>query len=95
MEYISIIDNRMEKLKIACDNGENNFYHIYQITIEKIRIFYHSMNGLPKINTSKIYKVYKNDEYRKSYYSGEFVSDEFKNMYFALIEDISNDKKNY
>lgn len=93
MEYISIIDNRMEKLRIACVEDENNFYHLYQITIEKIRRFYHSMNGLPKINTSKIYKVYKNDEYRKSYYPGEFVSDEFKNLYFALIEDTSQDKK--
>lgn len=93
MEYISIIDNRMEKLRIACENDESNFYHLYQITIEKIRRFYHSINGLPKINTSKIYKIYKNDEYRKSYYPGEFVSEEFKKMYFNLIEDINSDKK--
>lgn len=93
MEYIAIIDNRIEKLRIACENDEPNFYHLYQITIEKIRRFYHSINGLPKINTSKIYKIYKNDEYRKSYYPGEFVSDEFKNKYFALIENITDDKK--
>ena len=93
MEYISIIDNRMDKLRIACDNDEPYFYHLYQITIEKIRRFYHAINGLPKINTSKIYKVYKNDEYRKTYYLGEFVSNDFKNMYFNLIEDTSQDKK--
>ena len=92
-EYISIIDNRMDKLRIACDNDEAYFYHLYQITIEKIRRFYHAINGLPKINTSKIYKVYKNDEYRKTYYPGKFVSEDFKNMYFNLIEDISMNKK--
>lgn len=93
MEYISIIDNRMDKLRIACNDDTHNFQHLYQITIEKIGRFYHGINGLPKINTSKIYKVYKNDEYRKSYYFGDFVSDEFKNMYFDLIEDIGSDKK--
>ena len=93
MEYISIINNRMEKLKIAYENDEENFYHLYQITIEKIRRFYHSINGFPKINTTKIYKVYKNDEYRKSYYNGKFVSEEFKKMYFDLVEDTTTDKK--
>ena len=92
MEYISIIDNRIEKLRIACKNDDGNFYNLYHLTIEKIRRFHHAINGYPTINTSKIYKVYKNDEYRKTYYSGEFVSEEFKNMYFSLIEDRDNDK---
>lgn len=92
MEYISIINNRIEKLKIACKNDDGNFYNLYHLTIEKIRRLYHSMHGFPTINTSKIYKVYKNDEYRKTYYPGEFVSDEFKNMYFNLIEDRDSDK---
>lgn len=93
IEYITIINNRMEKLRIVCNNNEPNFYNLYQLTIEKIRRFYHAINGFPKINTSKVYKIYKNDEYRKSYYSGEFVSEEFKNMYFNLIEDRTLDKQ--
>lgn len=93
MEYIAIINNRMQKLKILCESDAENFYHLYHITIEKIRRFYHSINGFPKINTSKIYKVYKNDDYRKSYYDGEFVSDEFKKMYFDLITTNLLDKK--
>ena len=92
MELIAIINNRIEKLKIACDNDDGNFYNLYHLTIEKIRRLYHSIKGYPKINTSKIYKIYKNDEYRKTYYNGEFVSDEFKNMYFDLIEDRDRDK---
>lgn len=86
LEYISIIDNRMNKLKILSEENGENFYHLYHITIEKIRRFYHSINGFPKINTSKIYRVYKNDDYRKSYYEGEFVSEKFKAMYYRLIK---------
>ena len=92
MEYISIINNRIEKLKIACNNDDGNFYNLFHLTIEKIRRLHHAINGYPTINTSKIYKIYKNDEYRKTYYSGEFVSEEFKNMYFNLIEDRNSDK---
>lgn len=92
VELIAIINNRMEKLKIACDNDEGNFYNLYHLTIEKIRRLHHSINGLPLINTSKVYKVYKNDEYRKTYYSGKFVSNVFKKMYFKLIEDRSDNK---
>lgn len=93
MEYIAIINNRMEKLRLLYMNEDPSFYSLYYITIEKIRRFYHSINGFPKINTSKIYKVYKNDDYRKTYFPGDFVSDGFKNMYFNLIETTSRDKK--
>lgn len=93
MEYVAIIDNRMEKLRILMEEDAESFYHIYQITIEKIRRFYHGLNGFPRINTSKIYRVYKNDEYRKSYYEGDFVNDEFKNLYYNLIAQSSQDKR--
>ena len=93
MEYIAIINNRMEKLRLLCKNEEPNFYSLYYITIEKIRRFYHSINGFPKINTSKIYRIYKDDEYRKTYFPGDFASEEFKNMYFNLIENTSRNKK--
>lgn len=93
MEYIAIINNRMEKLKLLYLSDDPSFYSLYYITIEKIRRFYHSINGFPKINTSKIYKVYKNDNYRKTYFPGDFVSDNFKNMYFNLIETTNKDKK--
>lgn len=93
MEQIAIINNRMDKLKILSEEDSENFYHLYHITIEKIRRFYHSLNGYPKINTTKIYKVYKNDDYRKSYYQGDFVNEEFKNLYYNLITDTNKNKK--
>lgn len=93
MEQIAIINNRMEKLKVLLKENCESFYHLYHITIEKVRRFYHSLNGYPKINTTKIYKVYKNDGYRKSYYQGEFVNEEFKNMYYSLITDFNLNKE--
>lgn len=42
----------MDKLRIACNKNEGNFSNLYQLTIEKIRRFYHAINGLSKINTS-------------------------------------------
>ena len=92
-EYISIINNRMEKLERCYLEDSPNFYSLFYITVEKIRRFYHSIHAFPKINTSKIYKVYKDDEYRKSYFPNEFVSSEFKKLYFSLIETDSRDKK--
>jgi predicted nucleotidyltransferase len=91
-EYISIINNRMSKLKKCLDEDSLNFYSLFYITVEKIRRFYHSIHGFPKINTSKIYKVYKDDEYRKSYFPFDFVSDEFKNLYLSIIENKDLDK---
>lgn len=92
MENIAIINNRMEKLRYFCKNDNPSFYSLYYITIEKIRRFYHAINGFPRINTSKIYRVYKDDEYRKTYFEGKFVSEEFKKQYFKLIEIESRDK---
>lgn len=92
-EKISIIDNRMSKLKKLLDEDSPNFYSLFYITVEKVRRFYHSIHGFPKINTSKIYKIYKNDEYRKSYFPKEFVSSEFKNIYLSIIESTDLDKK--
>lgn len=92
-EYISIINNRMDKLKKCLDEDSPNFYSLFYITVEKVRRFYHSINGFPKINTSKIYRVYNDDEYRKSYFPFEFVSLEFKFIYLSIIENKSFDKK--
>ena len=93
LENIAIINNRIEKLTIACKNDDPSFYNLYHITIEKIRRFYHAINGYPKINTSKIVKVYKDDLYRQTYFKGDFVNEEFKMMYFDLIILKTNNKQ--
>ena len=34
-EYVSILNNRMEKLENAANNNDPYFYHLYHLTIEK------------------------------------------------------------
>jgi len=92
MENIAIINNRIEKLRYFCENDNPNFYSLYYITVEKLRRLYHGIHGLPRINTSKIYRVYKDDEYRKTFFNGDFISDEFRKMYLDLIEINSRNK---
>ena len=83
-EQVSIINNRMEKLeKLAIDN-DPKFDHLYHLTIEKIRKFYHKSIGIPKISTSKVYRIYTDEDYRKSVYK-ENPEQEFINMYLNLI----------
>ena len=43
-EYVSILNNRMEKLQNAALADSPYFYHLYHLTIEKIRKFYHKNN---------------------------------------------------
>ena len=89
-EYVSIINNRMEKLeKYATDNSPF-FIHLYHLTIEKIRKFYHDINGLAQVQTSKVYRVYTDEKYRKSYSGYEIPEPEFVVKYLDAISDISS-----
>lgn len=88
-EYVSIINNRMEKLEKAANDNSPYFYHLYHLTIEKIRKFYHRLNGMPEVQTSKVFKVYTDEAYRKSFYKDNIPEDEFITMYLDAICDTS------
>lgn len=60
-EYVSIINNRMEKLRKAAEDDSPYFFHLYHLTIEKIRKFYHKLKGLPEVQTSKVFRVYTDE----------------------------------
>lgn len=90
-EQVSIINNRMEKLeKYAIDNNPF-FVHLYHLAIDKIRKFYHKAIGISKIQTSKVYRIYTDEEYRKSMYKKN-PEPEFVNMYLNIITTNCNDK---
>lgn len=93
-EYVSILNNRMEKLETAANNNDPYFYHLYHLTIEKIRKFYHRLNGMPEVQTSKIFRVYTDEEYRKSFYKDNIPEEEFVEMYLDSITDTSTDIQN-
>lgn len=92
-EYVSILNNRMEKLKKAQEYDNPEFFHLYHLTIEKIRKFYHRLNGLPEVQTSKVFRVYTDENYRKSFYKEDIPEDEFVSMYLDAITDTGVDKK--
>ncbi len=90
-EYVSILNNRMEKLEKAANEDRPYFHHLYHLTIEKIRKFYHRLNGMPEVQTSKVYRVYTDEAYRKSFYKDNIPEEEFINMYLDAISDTSTD----
>ena len=90
-EQVSIINNRMEKLEKFAMNNDPRFDHLYHLVIDKIRKFYHKVLGISKIQTSKVYRIYTDDEYRKSM-SKENPEQEFVNMYLNLITTNCDDK---
>ena len=92
-EKVSILDNRMEKLEIAVEKNDPAFTHLYHLTIEKIRKFYHELKGLPKVSTTKVKRIYEDETYRKSFDKEEIPEQEFITMYLNLIEDEVSDKK--
>lgn len=83
-EQVSIINNRMEKLERYAIEDDPKFDHLYHLTIDKIRKFYHKVIGISKIPTSKVYRIYTDEEYRKSTYK-ENPEPKFVNMYLNLI----------
>ena len=60
-EQISIINNRMEKLEKYAIEDNPYFEHLYHLTIDKVRRFYHNLMGMPRIETSKCFKLYTDE----------------------------------
>ncbi len=92
-EYVSILNNRMEKVRKSAFEDSPNFTHLYHLTIEKIRKFYHRLNGLPAVQTSKVYRVYLDEEYRKSFYKDNIPEKEFVEMYINAINDTTSNNE--
>lgn len=91
--YVSILNNRMERLRRAALCDAPYFNQLYSLTVEKIRKFYHKLKGITKISTSKVYRAYTDSEYRKAFHMEEFPDDEFASLYLTAITDVNSDKK--
>ena len=91
-EFVSILNNRMEKVKQAYEAKSPYFNLLYYITVDKIRKFYHKLNGLPEVPTSKVYRVYKDKEYRKSFYKEDIPEEEFVNLFLEAGCDYGKER---
>lgn len=91
-EQVSIINNRMEKLKQYAETDSPYFEHLYHLTIEKIRRFYHNLMGIPRIETSKGFRLYTDEKYRRAFCINQIPERFFIEMYFEAISNINLDK---
>lgn len=79
--YVSIINNRIEKLEQYYRNNNPCFSHLYHLSIEKIIKFYHDLKGLVRAFTSKVYKIYTDEQYQASYSNYDIPEKGFIDMY--------------
>ncbi len=91
-EQVSILNNRMEKLEKYAETNNPYFEHLYHLTIDKIRRFYHNLMGIPRIETSKGFRIYTDEKYRNAFYINNIPEKIFIEMYFKLISDASLNK---
>ena len=84
-EQVSIINNRMEKLKKYAEKDDPSFENLYHLTIDKIRRFYHKLIGTPWIETSKGFRVYVDENYRKAFCIDKIPEQVFIDLYFMLF----------
>lgn len=91
-EQVAIINNRMEKLKKYAEEDSYFFEHLYHLTIEKIRRSYHNLNGMPRIETSKGFKLYRDKKYQEMFSIHNIPDQRFLEMYFELIQSQGKSK---
>lgn len=91
-EQVSIINNRMEKLKKYALEDNPYFEHLYHLTIDKVRRFYHNLMGMPRIETSKCFRMYTDELYRKAFCIDKIPEQYFIEMYFKAITNIELNK---
>ncbi len=84
-EQVAIINNRMERLQKYAKDDSYYFEHLYHLTIEKIRRFYHNLNGMPRIETAKGFQLYRNRQYQDMFAIHKIPDEKFLAMYFSLI----------
>lgn len=92
-EKLATINNRIERLEKYAVSEQYGYYfdHLYNLIIEMIRRFYHELNGIPRIETYKGFKLYTNQKYQDMFSIDYIPEPEFLKMYFELVQ---NQEKN-
>lgn len=92
-EMVSIINNRMIDLRALFEQNNPYFNHLYHLTVEKIKKFYHRLTGCPEISTSKTLKIYTdNTGYRERIFKN-IPEQEFLDLYIDAL-DLNMNKTN-
>lgn len=88
-EKLATISNRIERLEKYAVSKQYGYYfdHLYNLIIEMIRRFYHELNGIPRIETYKGFKLYTNKKYQDMFSIDYIPEPEFLKMYFELVRN--------
>lgn len=88
-EKLATISNRIERLEKYAVSKQYGYYfnHLYNLIIEMIRRFYHELNGIPRIETYKGFKLYTNQKYQYMFAIDYIPELEFLEMYFELVQN--------
>ena len=84
-EAVSILTNRMTKVKNAMQNEKPEFDHLYHLTVEKIRKFYHRLKGCAEVPTSKVHRLYTDKKYCEFFCKDKMPDEEFISRYLTAI----------
>lgn len=85
-EMVAIINNRMIDLRVLYEHNDPYFNHLYHLTIEKIKKFYHRLKGFPEISTSKTLKLYTDTTgYRERIFK-TIPEQEFVDLYINALD---------
>lgn len=90
MVFLSEIELLINYLKNIEEHDSKYYKYFYSLIIEKIRKLYHRLNSFPQIPTSKVLRLYNDEEYRKSFGKQDIPEEIFRNMYIEAIKNKSN-----
>lgn len=62
------------------------FENYYFLTVEKIRDFYHKLNGFSNLSQTKVYKLYTNENLQKAQHK-KVPEKEFRQLFLNAIEE--------
>lgn len=76
----------MIDLRVLYEHNDPYFNHLYHLTIEKIKKFYHRLKGFPEISTSKTLKLYTDTTgYRERIFK-TIPEQEFVDLYINALD---------
>ena len=87
MNLAKALHKAMERLNIMKENSNPYFNIFYGITLEKIRDFYHKLNGFSNISTANVCKLYTNKKLQEAQHKS-LPEDKFINLYLNCVNNI-------
>lgn len=88
MHLAKALHKAIERLNIMKENSNPYFNIFYGITLEKIRDFYHKLNGFSNISTANVCKLYTNKKLQEAQHKS-LPEDKFINLYLNCVNNIN------